>query len=81
MEVIFILLPAALIFAVVAVVVYCWATRSGQFDDLDTPALRMLADDVPPHTKSHGAAPAVASGSGKKIPEGENSPQSRLAAG
>ena len=25
-----------------------WAVRSGQFDDLDTPALRMLGDDPRP---------------------------------
>jgi cbb3-type cytochrome oxidase maturation protein len=47
MEVIYILLPAALIFAVGAVAFFAWATRSGQFDDLETPALRMLGDDSP----------------------------------
>lgn len=25
-----------------------WAVRSGQFDDLDTPAVRILVDDEPP---------------------------------
>src|SRR4029079_17680935 len=44
MEVIYILLPAALIFAAGAVAFFAWATRSGQFDDLETPALRMLGD-------------------------------------
>ncbi len=24
---------------------FLWAVRSGQFDDLDTPAVRILADD------------------------------------
>lgn len=47
MEVLFLLLPVALLFAAVAAGVFVWAARSGQFDDLDTPALRILHDDLP----------------------------------
>ena len=42
MEVLFILLPLALTFAATAVGVFLWAARSGQFDDLTTPAIRVL---------------------------------------
>ncbi len=45
MEVLFILLPIALGFVLAAVFVFAWAVRDGQFDDLDTPALRALLDD------------------------------------
>ena len=45
MEVIYVLLPAALLFAAAAVLVFAWATRSGQFDDLETPAARILGED------------------------------------
>lgn len=45
MSVIYIALPAALLIAVIAVIAFIWATRSGQFDDLDTPRHRMLHDD------------------------------------
>lgn len=45
MEVMFVLLPAALLFAAGAVVVFLWAVRSGQFDDLETPAVRMLHEE------------------------------------
>ncbi len=31
-----------------AVLALLWAVRSGQLDDLETPALRMLHDDPPP---------------------------------
>jgi cbb3-type cytochrome oxidase maturation protein len=48
MEVIYLLLPTALLFASFAVLVFGWATRSGQFDDLETPASRMLGDDQVP---------------------------------
>ena len=45
MSVIFLVLPLALVVVGAAVVAFVWATRRGQFDDLDTPALRMLHDD------------------------------------
>lgn len=45
MSVIFIVLPLALLVALIAVIGYVWSARSGQFDDLDTPAMRMLHDD------------------------------------
>lgn len=45
MSVIFIVLPLALAVVFVAVIAYLWSARSGQFDDLDTPAVRMLHDD------------------------------------
>lgn len=45
MSVLFILLPVALLFSGAAVVVFLWAVRAGQFDDLDTPGLRILHED------------------------------------
>ena len=45
MSVIFILLPVALLFAGAALAVFVWAARSGQFDDLATPALRVLHEE------------------------------------
>jgi cbb3-type cytochrome oxidase maturation protein len=45
MSVIYVLLPVAIILAVTAVVAFVRAVKSGQFDDLDTPAHRMLHDD------------------------------------
>ena len=45
MSVLLIALPVALLLAAAGVVAFVRAARSGQFDDLDTPALRMLHDD------------------------------------
>ena len=45
MGVMFVLLPVALAFAAGALAAFLWAVRSGQFDDLDTPAVRILLDD------------------------------------
>jgi len=48
MNAIFVLLPLALLIAGIAVALFIWAVRSGQYDDLDTPAVRMLFDDESP---------------------------------
>jgi cbb3-type cytochrome oxidase maturation protein len=45
MTVLFLVLPLALMFAGLAIAAFIWAARRGQFDDLTTPAFRMLHDD------------------------------------
>lgn len=45
MSVIYIVLPLALLIVGGAVVAFVWSARSGQMDDLETPALRMMHDD------------------------------------
>ncbi|MCC6072258.1 cbb3-type cytochrome oxidase assembly protein CcoS [Massilia sp. GCM10020059] len=45
MEALFLLVPLSLIVVAVAVWIFFGASDSGQFDDLDGPALRILHDD------------------------------------
>lgn len=45
MSVIYILLPLALVIVAVAVFAFVWAARRGQFDDLETPAMRMVLEE------------------------------------
>ncbi|MGB0721864.1 MAG: cbb3-type cytochrome oxidase assembly protein CcoS [Gammaproteobacteria bacterium] len=45
MEIIFILIPVALIIVAAMALLFFWAVRSGQFDDLEGPAYRILMDD------------------------------------
>lgn len=52
MSVVYVLLPAALLFAGAAVAVFIWAVRSGQYDDLVTPAHRILPDEEPGSERS-----------------------------
>lgn len=54
MEMIFVLLPLALLIAAVAVGFFIWAARTGQFDDLETPPLRILFDDDEPRRGTAG---------------------------
>jgi cbb3-type cytochrome oxidase maturation protein len=46
MELVYIILPFALLLAAIALVAFIWAAKSGQFDDLETPGRRVLLDDV-----------------------------------
>lgn len=46
MSVLYIALPAALVISTAFVWAFVWATCDGQMDDLETPAMRMLADDA-----------------------------------
>jgi cbb3-type cytochrome oxidase maturation protein len=48
MSILYIVLPLALVVVAAAVVAFVWAAHRGQFDDLDTPAVRMLYDDDTP---------------------------------
>lgn len=45
MEVIYGLLPGMLLLGLVGVAVFFWAVRSGQYDDMDGAANRVLMDD------------------------------------
>jgi cbb3-type cytochrome oxidase maturation protein len=45
MSVLYIVVPVALLIVAMAVGAFVWAANRGQFDDLETPALRMLHDD------------------------------------
>lgn len=47
MSVVYLVLPLALLVVFIAVMAFVWSARSGQFDDLETPAVRMLRDDEP----------------------------------
>lgn len=48
MDVIYSLLPAMILLALVSVAVFFWAARSGQYEDMEGPAHRILDDDDDP---------------------------------
>ena len=45
MSAIYIALPLALLLALAGVIAFIWSVRSGQMDDLETPALRILSEE------------------------------------
>ena len=45
MDILYFLIPLGLLLLGLAVWAFFWAVGSGQFDDLDTPAIRVVMDD------------------------------------
>lgn len=48
MAILLVLIPISLMLLGVAIWAFVWAVRRGQFEDLDTAALDILHDDLPP---------------------------------
>jgi cbb3-type cytochrome oxidase maturation protein len=51
-EIIYLLIPLSLVLLGVAIWAFFWAIKSGQFDDLDSPALSILDDPEKRHDES-----------------------------
>ena len=45
MTILYLLIPLGLILLACAVAAFFWAVRTGQFDDLETPAMSVVMDD------------------------------------
>ncbi|MDQ6953990.1 MAG: cbb3-type cytochrome oxidase assembly protein CcoS [Mariprofundaceae bacterium] len=45
MSVIYGLIPGMILLGLISVLVFFWAVRSGQYDDMEGPAYRILDDD------------------------------------
>jgi cbb3-type cytochrome oxidase maturation protein len=58
MEVLFLLIPMSLVLVALIGAAFTWSVRSGQYDDLEGPAHRILADDdgAPSPDGGEGAA-------------------------
>ena len=50
MDILYLLVPLSVVLVIPVGVIFWWALRGGQFDDLEGPAHRILMDDDrPPH--------------------------------
>lgn len=45
MSIIYVLIPIAMIFVAIAILVFFWAVKSNQYDDLDREAVNILFDE------------------------------------
>jgi cbb3-type cytochrome oxidase maturation protein len=45
MDILFLLIPLSVVLVFLVGAAFWWAVRSGQFDDLEGPAHRIIADD------------------------------------
>lgn len=48
MEILYLLIPLSLVLVFLIALVFWWSLKSGQFDDLEGPAYRILMDDDSP---------------------------------
>ncbi len=53
MKIMFLLIIASLLVASGFLIAFLWAVKSGQFDDTQTPSMRMLMDDVRHQSNQH----------------------------
>ncbi|HKJ00352.1 MAG TPA: cbb3-type cytochrome oxidase assembly protein CcoS [bacterium] len=67
LEILYVLIPVTLVLAAIALLLFVWAIQSGQFDDLETPAIRILFDD--------GPAPEREPPSATPLPQPRNHPE------
>lgn len=58
MSVLFLVLPLAVGLSGIAAAAFLWATRAGQFDDLQTPAVRLLCDELSERKRSENDSPS-----------------------
>ena len=49
MNIVLVLIPLSLVLLVAGVWAFFWGVNHAQFDDLDTPALMPLSEDLPAH--------------------------------
>jgi len=64
MDVIFGLIPGMILLGLVGVLIFFWAVKSGQYDDMDGPAHRIFDDDNLPQKKTGAKAEDESGGSG-----------------
>ena len=57
MNILLFLIPISLVMIGAAALLFAWAVKHGQFEDLDTPALDVLRDDDAPQANRPTAAP------------------------
>jgi cbb3-type cytochrome oxidase maturation protein len=57
MEILIFLVPLASVVVAAAIWAFIWALRRGQFDDLDSPAWRVVFDDQEQQRKSNEDKP------------------------
>jgi cbb3-type cytochrome oxidase maturation protein len=58
LEALYLLIPVSVLLAAVALALFLWAMLTGQFDDLETPPLRILFEEEPPPDRNARLAAA-----------------------
>ena len=70
METLYLLIPVSVVLVFLIGIAFWWSLRSGQFDDMEGPAYRILMDDDNPSSGQRAEAAPEAE-------QGENAPQNK----
>jgi len=66
MSILYLLIPLGLVLLALAIAAFFWAVRTGQFDDLETPAMSVVMDDdtkpAPDNRRKKSGQPASKDG-------------------
>jgi cbb3-type cytochrome oxidase maturation protein len=57
MDILYLLIPLGMVFLALVIVAFLWAVKSGQYEDLDGPAHRILMDDDDPMIPGRARGP------------------------
>ena len=55
MDILYLLIPLSVVLVFVIGIIFWWSLKSGQFDDLEGPAYRILMDDDLPRQSNSGS--------------------------
>lgn len=58
MDILYLLIPLSVVLVFAIGVIFWWAVDSGQFEDMEGPAQRIIADDDTPTPDANGGASA-----------------------
>ncbi|MBC9070610.1 cbb3-type cytochrome oxidase assembly protein CcoS [Thauera sp. CAU 1555] len=67
----YILIPLSVVLVFVIGVIFWWSVRSGQFDDMEGPAYRLLMDDRDPPAADAAAEDGPAARTGEQLRNGQ----------
>mgnify|MGYP000453269832 FL=1 len=76
MSIIYVLIPLAILIVALAVVIFFWAVKNNQFDDLERQGHSILFDDdiasnTKPIDKSHNTNPSASSSMTNQVPKSD----------
>lgn len=77
MDILFLLIPLGLVVIAVAAGGFLWAVKSGQFDDMEGPAHRILMDEDDPRIPRKPSVPLKADAQSDTLPRSRESESSK----
>ena len=72
MQIVMVLVPLMLMLVAIGILLFAWAVKSGQYDDVEGPAHRILYDDDEELIPEDARIPKAEAGAGEQKPSSGN---------